>query len=144
MTSRTSVHGTSSGPCGGPPRVISTGRRSGTVSTRPCEPRTSDVSSGITSGRLTAPSVDQCPKATGVPAVRVEGPIDITGAGDTVSAAAVLALAAGATLPEAALVGALAASLAIQQLAVTGAARPEELPARLELWRAQQMEGGRS
>jgi len=81
------------------------------------------------------------PQPTLVPAVRVDGPIDPTGAGDSATAGAVLALAAGATFPEAALVGNLVASITIQQLATTGTARPEQLPARLELWCAQQAEG---
>ncbi|MDW8038571.1 MAG: PfkB family carbohydrate kinase [Thermoguttaceae bacterium] len=78
------------------------------------------------------------PQLTWVPAVRVEGPIDPTGAGDSATAGAVLALAAGASLPEAALVGNLVASITIQQLATTGVARPEQLPPRLALWQKQQ------
>ncbi|HUT91676.1 MAG TPA: PfkB family carbohydrate kinase [Thermoguttaceae bacterium] len=74
------------------------------------------------------------PEPTVVPGVRVEGPIDPTGAGDSVTAAAVLALASGAELPEAALVGNLVASITIQQLATTGTARPDQLPERLEMW----------
>ena len=77
------------------------------------------------------------PEPTMVPGVRVEGPIDETGAGDSATAGAVLALAAGATLPEAALVGNLVASITIQQLATTGTARPEELAPRLDLWQGQ-------
>jgi sugar/nucleoside kinase (ribokinase family) len=75
---------------------------------------------------------------THVPAVRVPGPIDPTGAGDSATAGAVLALAAGATLAEAALLGNLTASITIQQLATTGTARPDQLPPRLALWQAQQ------
>lgn len=78
------------------------------------------------------------PELTWVPAVRVEGPIDPTGAGDSATAGAVLALAAGARLPEAALVGNLVASITIEQLATTGVARPEQLPPRLALWQSQQ------
>lgn len=78
------------------------------------------------------------PAVTWVPGVAVEGPVDPTGAGDSATAGAVAALASGATLPEAALVGNLVASITVQQLATTGTARPEELPPRLELWRAQQ------
>ncbi len=77
------------------------------------------------------------PELTLVPGVRVEGPLDPTGAGDSMTAGAVLALAAGATLPEAALVGNLVASITIQQLATTGTARPEQLPPRLALWQSQ-------
>ena len=76
------------------------------------------------------------PEMTLVPGVVVEGPTDPTGAGDSATAGAVLALTAGATLPEAALVGNLVASITVQQLATTGTARPEQLPERLELWRA--------
>ena len=77
------------------------------------------------------------PQMTLVPAVRIEGPTDPTGAGDSTCAGAILALASGATLPEAALVANLVASLTIQQLAMTGTATPEQLPDRLELWRNQ-------
>ena len=64
------------------------------------------------------------PESMMVPGIRVEGPIDETGAGDSATAGAVLALAAGAELPEAALVGNLVASITIQQLATTGTAHP--------------------
>lgn len=74
------------------------------------------------------------PEMTLVPGVRVEGPIDPTGAGDSATAGTVLALAAGATLPEAALVGNLVASITVQQLATTGVARPEQLAPRLSMW----------
>jgi len=77
------------------------------------------------------------PEVALVPGVRVEGPIDPTGAGDSATAGAVLALAAGAGLAEAALVGNLVASLTIEQLATTGTARPEQLPPRLALWHSQ-------
>jgi len=77
------------------------------------------------------------PIPTFAPAVRVEGPIDPTGAGDSVTAGMVLALISGATMPEAALIGNLVASITVQQLATTGIARPDELPPRLELWRSQ-------
>lgn len=78
------------------------------------------------------------PELAVVPGVRLTGPVDPTGAGDSATSGAVLALAAGATLPEAALVGNLVASLTVEQLATTGTARPEQLPPRLELWRRQQ------
>ena len=77
------------------------------------------------------------PQMTLVPGVRIEGPTDPTGAGDSTCAGAVLALASGATLPEAALIANLVASLTIQQLAMTGTAKPEQLPDRLALWRSQ-------
>lgn len=78
------------------------------------------------------------PEWTVVPGVRIEGPTDPTGAGDSATAGAVLALCSGATLPQAALVGNLVASITVQQLATTGTARPEELLPRLSLWRRQQ------
>jgi len=77
------------------------------------------------------------PEMTMVPGVRVEGPIDPTGAGDSATAGTVLALAAGASLPEAGLIGNLVASITIQQLATTGTARPEDLPPRLAVWTGQ-------
>ncbi len=77
------------------------------------------------------------PQPTLVPGVRVEGPVDPTGAGDSATAGTVLALAAGATLPEAALVGNLVASITVEQLATTGTARPEQVLHRLGLWQAQ-------
>ncbi len=81
------------------------------------------------------------PQLTLVPGVHVEVPIDPTGAGDSVTAAAVLALAAKAELPEAALIGNLVASITIEQLATTGTARAEQLPPRLEMWRKQYVAG---
>ncbi|MEI7947137.1 MAG: PfkB family carbohydrate kinase, partial [bacterium] len=51
------------------------------------------------------------PEPVTVPSVRVSGPVDPTGAGDSFTAGAVLALAAGASRPEAALVGNLVASV---------------------------------
>ena len=69
-----------------------------------------------------------------VPAVRVTGPVDPTGAGDSFTAGAILALCAGASLEEAALVGNLVASVTVRQLATTGTARPDELFPALDLW----------
>jgi len=78
------------------------------------------------------------PEPTLVPGVRLDGPTDPTGAGDSATASAVLALAAGAKLPEAALLGNLVASITVEQLAVTGTARPEQLADRLRKWQSQQ------
>ena len=72
------------------------------------------------------------PEWTIVPAVTVTGPIDPTGAGDSTSAGAVMALCAGATLPEAACVGNLVASITIQQVGTTGVACPEQLLSKKE------------
>jgi rfaE bifunctional protein kinase chain/domain len=83
------------------------------------------------------------PELTRVSGVRVEGPIDTTGAGDSATAGAVSALAAGATLPEAALVGNLVASITVQQLSTTGTAKPEQLLPRLGMWQAQRNENRR-
>lgn len=69
--------------------------------------------------------------------VRVEEPTDPTGAGDSATAGAVLALCAGASLQEAALVANLVASITVQQLATTGTASPGQLVPRLEMWRRQ-------
>ena len=77
------------------------------------------------------------PVLTTVPGVRVEGPIDTTGAGDSVSAGLVLALTSGGSLPEAGLVGMLVASITIQQLGTTGTASPESVIERLTLWQQQ-------
>jgi rfaE bifunctional protein kinase chain/domain len=77
------------------------------------------------------------PQWTEVPGVRVDGEIDPTGAGDSATAGAVLALCAGASLPEAALIGNLVASITIQQIGTTGVARPDQLPERLEMWQEQ-------
>lgn len=77
---------------------------------------------------------DGCAEVRGV---RVEEPTDPTGAGDSATAAAVLTLASGGTLEEAALLANLAASITIQQLGVTGTASQEEIRDRLEIWHAQ-------
>jgi rfaE bifunctional protein kinase chain/domain len=73
-------------------------------------------------------------RADEVPAVPVLGPTDSTGAGDSATAGAVLALAAGATSVEAALVANLVASVTVQQLGVTGVARPHQLGPQLDAW----------
>jgi hypothetical protein len=49
----------------------------------------------------------------------------------------VLALCAGSSFIEAAVIGNLVASITVQQLATTGTARPSELPPRLKLWQDQ-------
>lgn len=62
-----------------------------------------------------------------VPAIPVEGPIDVVGAGDSVTAGMVLALCAGANVPQAALIGNLVASITVQQLGTTGTATPAQV-----------------
>lgn len=66
-----------------------------------------------------------------VSGVRIDGPIDPTGAGDSATAGAVLTLASGGSLVEAALVANLVASITVQQIGVTGTASPEMLVSRL-------------
>lgn len=78
------------------------------------------------------------PEPTWIPAVKLSGPVDPTGAGDSATAGAVLSLVAGLSLPEAALVGNLVASITVQQLATTGTASRSQLPDRLLLWQSQQ------
>ena len=89
----------------------------------------------VTLGKVGALVTD--PEITRVPAVQVKGPLDVTGAGDSFTAGAVLALCSGASLPEAALVGNLAASVTIRQLSVTGTATRRQLSRRLVLWKEQ-------
>lgn len=62
-----------------------------------------------------------------IPAIPVNGPIDIVGAGDSVNASVGAALCAGATLDEAGFLGNLVASIVIQQIGVTGAATPAQV-----------------
>jgi bifunctional ADP-heptose synthase (sugar kinase/adenylyltransferase) len=59
--------------------------------------------------------------------VKVEGPIDIVGAGDSVLAGIGLSLCAGATPEEAAYIGNLVGSITIQQLGTTGKATQADL-----------------
>lgn len=60
-------------------------------------------------------------------ALQVAGPIDPVGAGDSMSAGIVLALALGATAQEAAQVGLLAAAVTIQKIGTTGTATVAEI-----------------
>lgn len=65
-----------------------------------------------------------------VPAYPVAGPVDIVGAGDSTSAAIACAVAAGASLAEAAAFGNLVASITIQQIGTTGTATPQQVRRR--------------
>jgi rfaE bifunctional protein kinase chain/domain len=67
---------------------------------------------------------------THVPTVRVTGPIDIVGAGDSTMAGIASSLCCGASHDEAALVGNLVASITIQQIGTTGTATREQVLAR--------------
>lgn len=78
------------------------------------------------------------PTITLVPGVKVAGPIDPTGAGDSATAGAVLALTSGATPPEAALIANLVASRTVQQLGTTGTASPGKVCEALAEWTRQQ------
>jgi bifunctional ADP-heptose synthase (sugar kinase/adenylyltransferase) len=73
------------------------------------------------------------PRTHLVPAYPATGPIDIVGAGDSTSAAITCAMAAGASLVEAAALGNLVASITIQQIGVTGTATPDQVRSRLRL-----------
>jgi len=77
------------------------------------------------------------PNWTPVPGIRVTGDTDTTGAGDSATAGCVLALCAGASCAEAAVVGNMVASITVQQLATTGTASRNQLQPRLELWLEQ-------
>ena len=61
------------------------------------------------------------------PALPASERIDIVGAGDSVTAAAVSSLAAGATLAEAARLAVLASNVTIHKIGTTGTAGPEEI-----------------
>jgi len=66
-----------------------------------------------------------------VPGVRVRGPVDIVGAGDSATSGIVASLIAGADPLEAACVGNLVASITVQQIGTTGTATPEQVLNRL-------------
>ncbi len=68
-------------------------------------------------------------EAAHIPAFPVAPPIDICGAGDAFLAAAACALAAGATVQEAAWLGNAASSVTIRQLHITGTATRKQLRA---------------
>lgn len=65
------------------------------------------------------------------PALPVRGPIDIVGAGDSVTANLAAALAAGATVPESLRLAMAAASVVVHKLGTTGTASPDEIRALL-------------
>jgi rfaE bifunctional protein kinase chain/domain len=67
-----------------------------------------------------------------VGALPLRGPIDIVGAGDSVTANLALALAAGATLHEALELAALASSIVIHQLGTTGTASVVQMQSLLK------------
>jgi bifunctional ADP-heptose synthase (sugar kinase/adenylyltransferase) len=65
-----------------------------------------------------------------VPAIPIHGPIDIVGAGDSVTAALTASMLAGANEIEAAQIACLVASIKIQQIGTTGVATPEQVLCR--------------
>ena len=67
-----------------------------------------------------------------LPSISVPEPIDIVGAGDSVSAAVTSALAARASLPDAALLGVLSSSITVQQIGTTGTASPDQILTRFQ------------
>lgn len=67
-----------------------------------------------------------------IPGVRVDGPIDIVGAGDTVVATIAAVLASGGTTHEAAVIANLAASVTVRKCQTTGTASAEEILAAAE------------
>lgn len=71
-----------------------------------------------------------------VPALPVDGPMDVCGCGDACTAGMVSALCAGATNEEAAQVGNLCAAVTIRKLGTTGAASREELLERFDAAKA--------
>jgi bifunctional ADP-heptose synthase (sugar kinase/adenylyltransferase) len=77
------------------------------------------------------------PEVTHVPGLQVRGPIDPTGAGDSATAGALLALASGASPAQAALVGNLVASVTVRQLGTTGTATPARVLEALDEWHTQ-------
>ena len=79
-------------------------------------------------------TVNQNGEAKIVPALPVEGPIDIVGAGDSTIAGVTAALCAGASLQEAAVVGNLVASITIQQIGTTGTATRQQVGERFEVY----------
>jgi bifunctional ADP-heptose synthase (sugar kinase/adenylyltransferase) len=81
-------------------------------------------------GIVVAEDRGEPPLAEQVPAPAVRGPIDPVGAGDSVNAAIASAVAAGASLVEAAAFANLVASITIQQIGVTGTATTEQVRRR--------------
>lgn len=72
---------------------------------------------------------DGC-NAVHVPAVVVEGPLDICGAGDAATSGIVTGLCTGMLPADAAVLGNIVASITVQQLGTTGTASPAQVLAR--------------
>jgi rfaE bifunctional protein kinase chain/domain len=69
---------------------------------------------------------------THIPGIKIPPPIDIVGAGDSVSASVASALCAGASLANAAQLGVIASSITIQQIGTTGTASPQQIIQRFK------------
>ncbi|MDP6780102.1 MAG: PfkB family carbohydrate kinase [Candidatus Latescibacteria bacterium] len=67
-----------------------------------------------------------------IPGIPVPGPLDIVGAGDSVSAGVTSALCAGASPESAALAGVLVSSITVQQVGTTGTASPAQVLQRFD------------
>ena len=72
-----------------------------------------------------------------IPGFKINGPIDIVGAGDSVLAGIGLALCAGATPEEAAFIGNLVGSITVQQIGTTGTATKDDLMKRFDEYKQQ-------
>lgn len=81
------------------------------------------------------------PRGQLVPAIRLQGLLDPTGAGDTATAGMVLASAAGASTVETALVGNLVAAATIKQVGTAGVATSDQLRDGLRQWQEQNPRG---
>jgi rfaE bifunctional protein kinase chain/domain len=81
-------------------------------------------------GILLADPTDPGVSMIDAPATPVTGPIDSVGAGDATSAGIACAVAAGASLVDAAAFGNLIASITIQQIGATGTATPAQVRQR--------------
>ena len=66
-----------------------------------------------------------------IPAFKVDGPVDIVGAGDAANAGIALGLSLGLSLPEAVLLGMCCSSITIEQIGVTGTAEVSQVKERL-------------
>ncbi len=77
------------------------------------------------------------PEPTLIAGVRLEGPTDPTGAGDSVTAGGRIGLERRRQPARGRALGNLVASITVEQLATTGVARAEQLLPRLEMWLAQ-------
>ena len=76
--------------------------------------------------------VGRADSVTEVASANVEPPVDTVGAGDCFLSAFSLALGAGATDSEAAVIGSLASAICVKKIGTTGSASAEEITALFE------------